>query len=71
LAENASKSISAACGFNGRVEQAYGTARPLNSFFAEGSLCDCEKTFLGLEPIRNILEFTLEPNVTAPLSTMR
>jgi len=29
------------------------------------------RSFLGLEPIRNILEFTLEPNVTAPLSTMR
>jgi len=28
------------------------------------------RSFLGLEPIRNILEFTLEPNVTAPLSTM-
>jgi len=29
------------------------------------------QSFLGLEPTRNILEFTLEPNVTAPLSTMR
>ena len=28
------------------------------------------QSFLGLEPTRNILEFTLEPNVTAPLSTM-
>ena len=25
------------------------------------------RSFLGLEPIRNILEFTLEPNVNAPL----
>jgi len=29
------------------------------------------QSFLGLEPTRNILEFTLEQNVTAPLSTMR
>ena len=28
------------------------------------------RSFLGLEPTRNILEFTLEPNVTAPLSAM-